>query len=183
MKYTRVYIDTNVIRDCIKRRRDYSISLMKSIRDRKIECVTSIFTLLELWNVEKDEDFFFKKVRQGVELNAILSSRRQKDLNDSELNEVNDRLDKFFREYDFIRQVQLMPEGWQFAFDIARTTNIEPSDILHLATALGEKCDLLITGDSPFIEEARRFLRTNKYALRIVKSKEAEGVIVQANPG
>jgi len=56
---------------------------------------------------EEEEDFFFKKVRQGVELNAIVSSRRQKDLNDSELNEVNDRLDKFFKECDFIRQVQL----------------------------------------------------------------------------
>ncbi|HUV45672.1 MAG TPA: hypothetical protein VMW45_01220 [Dehalococcoidia bacterium] len=102
-----VYIDTNVVRDCIKKRKDYSISLLKTVCERKIECITSIFTLLELWNLEKEEDFFFKKVRQGVELNAIVSSRRQKDLNDSELNEVNDRLDKFFKEYDFIRQVQL----------------------------------------------------------------------------
>ena len=177
MKYQKIYIDTNVVRDCIKRRRVYSISLLKIIRERRIECVTSIFTLLELWNLEKEEDFFFKKVRQGVELNAILSIRRQKNLNESELNEVNDRLDKFFKEYDFIRQVQLMPEGWQFAFDIARTTNIEPSDILHLATALGEKCDLFITMDDPFIKEAKRFLKTNKYSLKVVKSEEAEKLI------
>ena len=182
MKFQKVYIDTNVVRDCIKRRKDYSISLLKTVRQRKIECVTSIFTLLELWNLEKEEDFFFKKVRQGVELNAIVSSRRQKDLNDSELNEINDRLDKFFKEYDFIRQVQLMPEGWQFAFDIARTTNIEPSDILHLATALGEKCDLLITRDGPFIKEAKRFLRTNRYSLKVVKSEEAEKLIEQDTP-
>ena len=96
-----------MVRDCIKKRKDYSISLLKTVCERKIECITSIFTLLELWNLEKKEDLFFKKVRQGVELNAIVSSRRQKDLNDSELNEVNDRLDKFFKEYDFIRQVQL----------------------------------------------------------------------------
>jgi len=98
-----------VVRDCIKKRKDYSISLLKTVCERKIECITSIFTLLELWNLEREEeeDFFFKKVRQGVELNAIVSSRRQKDLNDSELNEVNDRLDKFFKECDFIRQVQL----------------------------------------------------------------------------
>ena len=102
-----VYIDTNVVRDCIKKRKDYSISLPKTVCERKIECITSIFTLLELSNLKKEEDFFFKKVRQGVELNAIVSSRRQKDLNDSESNEVNDRLDKFFKEYYFIRQVQL----------------------------------------------------------------------------
>jgi predicted nucleic acid-binding protein len=174
MKYQRVYIDTNVVRDCIKRRKDCSISLLKSIRQRKIECVTSVFTLLELWNLEKEDDFFFKKLRQGVELNVIVSNRRQKDLNVVELNEVNDLLDKFFREYDFIKQVQLMPEGWQFAFDIARTTNIEPGDILHLATALGEKCDLLVTRDGSFIKEARRFLRANKYSLRVVKAEEAE---------
>jgi len=174
MTYKKVYIDTNIIRDCIRRRKDSSITLMKEIREQKVECITSIFTLIELWNLEKQESFFFKKMRKHVELNAILSNRNQMDLNESELNDINDELDKFFREYNFVSTVQLVPEGWQFAFNIARTTNIQPGDILHLATALGERCDTLISGDDTFMKEAKKFIKNNKFHLRVVRSKQAE---------
>lgn len=177
MKYSKVYIDTNVIRDCIKRRKDYSISLMKIIRQRQMECITSIYTLLELWRVEKEEDFFFRMVRQGYDLNTILRQRSNKDLTDSELNEVNARLDRFFKEYDCVTPVQLVGEGWQFALDIARTTNIEPADIMHLATALGVKCDLLITGDGPFMAQAKQFITRNKYSLEVLDTQKAEAIL------
>ena len=176
MKYNKVYIDTNVIRDCIKRRKDYSLSLMKIIRQRQIECITSIYTLLELWRVEKEEDFFFKMVRQGYDLNTILRQRSNKDLTDSELNEVNARLDRFFKEYDCVTPVQLVGEGWQFALDITRTTNIEPADVMHLATALGEKCDILITGDSPFIARGKKFIKRNRHSLEILATQKAEAL-------
>jgi len=179
MKYHKVYIDTNVIRDCIKRRRDYSISLMRTIRQRQIECITSVFTLLELWRVEKEEYFFFKMVRKGYDLNHILSRRKYKNLNDSELNEVNEHLDRFFREYDCVHPVQLIGEGWQFALDIARTTNIETEDIIHLATALGERCDLLTTGDGSFRTQAARFIKRNGYSLNIIETSKAEGLLTQ----
>ena len=151
---------------------------MRTVRQCQVECITSIFTLLELWRVEKEEDFFYKMVRQGYDLNTILSRRKYKDLNDSELNEVNDRLDRFFREYDCVRPVQLIGEGWQFALDIARTTNIEPADIIHLATALGEKCDLLITGDGPFLSQARKFVKRNGYSLEVVETLKAENLLI-----
>jgi len=175
--YSKVYIDTNIIRDCIRRRQDCSLVLMKEIKERKVECITSIFTLIELWNLEKQESFFFKKMRKHIELNSILSNRNQMDLNEVELNDINDDLDKFFRDYNFITKVQLCPEGWQLAFNIARTTNIQPADILHLATALGERCDTLISGDAAFLKEAKQFTKNNRLHLRIVTSKQAEALI------
>lgn len=176
MKYSKVYIDTNVIRDCIKRRKDYSLSLMKIIRQRHIECITSIYTLLELWRVEKEESFFFRMVRQGYDLNTILRRRSNKDLTDSELNEVNSQLDRFFKEYDCVTPVQLVGDGWQFSLDIARTTNIEPADIMHLATALGVNCDLLVTGDGPFMAQAKLFIKRNKYSLEVLDTQKAEAI-------
>jgi predicted nucleic acid-binding protein len=176
VKFDKVYIDTNVIRDCIKRRKDYSLSLMKTIRQRQIECITSIYTLLELWRIEKEEDFFYRMIRQGYDLNTILRQRSNKDLTDSELNEVNARLDRFFKEYDCVTAVQLVEEGWQFALDIARTTNIEPADIMHLATALGERCDLLITGDGPFMVQAREFVERNRHSLEVFETEKAETI-------
>lgn len=179
MKYTKIYIDTNVIRDCIKRRKDYSISLMKLVRDNKIECVTSVFSLLELWRIEKEEEYFYKKVRSGWELNSIISGRRNKDLTDTELNQVNDRLDKFFKEYSFIQKVQLEGAGWQFAVDIARTTNFEPADIMQLATAMGEGCQLVVTGDDPFITEAKKFISQNKHTIEIIETSKAEDLLMK----
>ena len=177
MKYDKIYIDTNVIRDCIKRRKDYSLSLMKIIRQRKIECITSIYSLMELWRVEKEEDFFYRMVRQGYDLNSILRQRSDKNLTDSELNEVNARLDRFFKEYDYVTPVQLVGEGWQFALDISRTTNIEPADVMHLATALGEKCNLLITGDDSFITRGKKFIKRNKHSLEILATQKAEALL------
>lgn len=177
MRYKKIYIDTNVIRDCIKRRKDYSLSLMKIIRKQNIESITSIFTLLELWRVEKEEDFFFRMVRQGYDLNSILRQRSNKDLTDSELNAVNKRLDTFFKEYDCITPVQLDEEGWQFAVDITRTTNIEPADVMHLATALGVGCDLLITNDNPFMTQAIEFIKNNRYSLEVLDTQKAESVL------
>jgi predicted nucleic acid-binding protein len=178
MKYNKVYIDTNVIRGCVRRRPDFSPSLLKAIRQQNLQCITSIFTLLELWRIEKEEDFFFKMVHQGYDLNAILRQRGDLKLTDTELNEINSRLDKFFNEYDYIPPVQLIGEGWQFAVDIARTTNVQPADIIHLATALGEKCDLLVTNDSPFTTQAKKFLKRNSYTLEILDVECAEAALI-----
>lgn len=174
MSYRKIYLDTNIIRDCIKRRKDISLTLLKEISSRKIECITSIFTLLELWNIEKQEAFFFKAIRKGTDLNSIIRNRNQMNLNESELNEINEELDIFFNEYNQISTVQLASEGWKFAFKITRTTSIGPGDILQLATALGENCDVIISNDSYFSKEAKKFVSDNNFFLEIVDSKQAE---------
>jgi len=95
-------------------------------------------------------------------------------LNESDLNEINEELDRFFVEYNQITTVQLAQEGWNFAFAIARTTSIGPADILQLATALGEKCDVLISNDSYFSKEAKKFVSANNFLLQILDSRQAE---------
>ena len=174
MSYPKIYLDTNIIRDCIKRRKDISLTLLKEINVRNIECITGIFTLLELWNIEKQEAFFFKAIRKGSDLNTIIRNRHQMYLNESDLNEINEELDRFFAEYNQITTVQLAQEGWKFAFAIARTTSIGPADILQLATALGEKCDVLISNDSYFSKEAKKFVSANDFLLQILDSRQAE---------
>jgi len=178
MKYNKVYIDTNVIRGCVRRRPDFSPALLKAIHRQNLQCITSIFTLLELWRIEKEEDFFFKMVHRGYDLNTILRERGDPRLTDSELNEINSRLDKFFNEHDYITPVQLVGDGWQFALDIARTTNVQPADIIHLATALGEQCDLLVTNDSPFTSQAKQFVKRNGYTLEILDVERAEAALI-----
>jgi len=68
MSYPKIYLDTNIIRDCVKRRKDISLTLLKEISVRNIECVTGIFTLLELWNVEKQEAFSLKQLERALTL-------------------------------------------------------------------------------------------------------------------
>lgn len=175
----RVYLDTNVCRDCIKNRSKISkesIHLMGIIKDRRWECVTSAFTIMELYDIEKDDLFINKKLRQGLDINSILRQRNDKDLSESDLEEVNERISGFYEEYDFIKFHQLDgEEGWEIAQITSGQTNLSSTDCIHFAVALGSECDLLITSDQNFIEEATRFLKqwNVRDRLRICKPKDA----------
>ena len=52
---------------------------------------------------------------------------------------------------------------------------------MQLATALGEKCDLFITGDSSFASEAKEFVEINKHTLEIVETSKAEGLLTKSD--
>ena len=174
-----IYLDTNVCRDCIKNRSKKakdSIHLLGIIKDRKWECVTSTFTFMELYDIEKDELFFNKKVRLGWEINKILRERRHKDLSDSDLKEVEERIAGFYDEHNFIEFHQLDGEkGWEIAEIISNTTNLSAADSIHLAVAWGSACDLLVTSDQDFIDETTRFFQENEFwgQMRICKPIEA----------
>jgi len=178
-----IYLDTNVCRDCIKNRSKKtkdSVHLMGIIKDQRWECITSTFTFMELYDIEKDDYFFYKKQRLGWDINAILRERRYKDLSDSDLNEVHERISGFFDEYDFIKFHQLDgEEGWEIAEMMNSTTNLSAADSIHLAVAWGTACDLLITSDQGLIDEATKFLKENDLwnDMRICKPYEAVKVV------
>ena len=178
-----IYLDTNVCRDCIKNRSKKakdSIHLLGIIKDRKWECITSTFTFMELYDIEKDELFFNKKLRLGWEVNKILRERRHKDLSDSDLGEVQERIGEFYDEHNFIKFHQIDGEkGWETAEIISNNTNLSAADSIHLAVAWGSACDLLVTSDQDFIDETTRFFQENDFweQMRICKPIEAVKVV------
>jgi len=166
MKTTKIkiYIDTNVVRDCTEGRDKDSIHLIETVRDLKIECVTSIFTLMELLDTKKDDIFFNKKLSQKMEINTIIRQRGNKDLNIYDFEELSNYIsNKFFTTYSFIQPVNITrDESWDLALYISRNSNMSASDIIHLVTAWESKCNILVTNDSQFIKSAAELLKREK---------------------
>jgi predicted nucleic acid-binding protein len=154
-----IYVDTNICRDCIKNRNYDSIDLLCIIRERGWECITSIFTLMESLDNEKDDSFFHKKVRLGWEVNKINRERYHKDLNKEDLEECGDRVKCFFRSYNFIEPRTLTDEGWDFALDLSTKSNLSAADVIHFAVALFSKCNLIVTSDEEFIKHSTTLLK------------------------
>ena len=161
-----IYLDTNICRDCIRNRSKTaheSIYLMQIIKNKKWNCITSAFTLMELYDIEKDDLFFNKKLRQGWDINKIIRSRNHKDLNQFDMNEIEDKIRIFYKEYPVNFHVLEGVEGWTLANEICASTNLSAPDSIHLAVAIGSTCHVLVTSDQEFINEGRKFLQqTNR---------------------
>lgn len=160
-KKLKVYVDTNIVRDCTEGRDKDSVHLVETIRDLKIECVTSIFSLMELLDTKKDDLFFSKKLSQKMEINEILRRRRNKDLNMYDLEELSKYLElRFFKTYPFIQPVNITrDESWSLALSISASSNLSANDTVHLVTAWESKCNILVTNDEQFIKSATSLLR------------------------
>ena len=76
-----------------------------------------------------------------------------------ELNEVYSDLQNRLQE---ISRNLIFPEPtsslMSMAEDISAATNIESTDVFHLATALEYGCDILVSGDSDFVRLAREYI-------------------------
>lgn len=68
----KLYLDTNVLRDCLKRRNLETLRLLEIIREKRLECVTSVFSVMELIDTEKDDFFFNDHLKKGLEISKIL---------------------------------------------------------------------------------------------------------------
>ena len=145
---------------------------MGTIKDGEWYCMTSAFTLMELYDLEKEDLFFNKKQRQGLDINSILRQHQHKDLSESDLEEVKDRIHSFYDEYNFINFHALEGnEGWALANTVSEQTNLSAPDCIHLAVAIGSNCHVLVTSDQEMINEGSKFLKENNlwYQMRLSK--------------
>lgn len=157
-KKPNIYVDTNICRDCIRGRNKDSIHLMETVRDKKWECKTSIFSFMELIDIEKDDIFLTKKLTKGWEINHILRQRYDKDLKNDDFNECGERIKNFFEKYRFILPVGLTNEGWDLALNISSQSNLSAPDVIHLATAWQSKCNIIVSSDENLIKNGERIL-------------------------
>ena len=174
-----IYIDTNICRDCIKGRGLSSINLMNTIRDNKWNCITSVFTFMELIDIEKDDLFFHKKNRLGWEVNKIIRERYHKDLGIDDFKEISQHVRAFYNTYNFIEILTLGKEGWSQAFSTSMYSNLSESDIIHLEIAWESGADVLVTSDEDFIRHGTKLLKEEKMEnqLKICRPTDVIGVL------
>lgn len=133
---------------------------MEFIKKKKWRCVTSTFSIMELQDTEKDYIFFTRKIREGWEINEILSARRQINLNEATLARITKGIDKFLEKYKFLETWDLeKDDDWILANIISSSTNLSAQDSIHLATAFIVGSNLIVTHDNHFKKEAETFIK------------------------
>ena len=133
---------------------------METIKDKKWECATSLFTLLEVLDVKKDTKFIMNKLGEGYTIKWILRKRYERDLSDSEMEKIYEKMyNNFFERYKFVEFYWLTIGGWEKAIEMSRKTNISSVDMIHLVTAYEANCDFLVTSDKFFCKQALKFIK------------------------
>ncbi|USN95095.1 MAG: PIN domain-containing protein [Candidatus Nomurabacteria bacterium] len=164
----KLYLDTNVIRDYLENRNTNSIQLLELARHKGWECVTSAFTMMEVADLEQDSIFFQKTViRKKWDADKFLRERRQKELTDSDYQDLEEYLDVVPVRLPFLTFFNLSEDGWQIAQYIASHSVLSAVDTIHLATAYSAKSDIVVTNDSGFIKHGNKILEKSKRAGQI----------------
>lgn len=183
MTMPNIYFDTNVLRDCIKHRNDQTIHVVETARDKNWLCHSSIFSIMELLDVRKDEIFVLKRLQDGSEINQVLRERFDKNLTKEDFKQINDEIENFFKTHKFVKFMPLTDDGWNLAAEISSTSSISAADALHLATALKTGCDLLVTSDEVFIKNARKLISSNKLKLQVCRPNQALSILEKLSKG
>lgn len=156
-----LYLDTGVLVDVIRDIGD-SFKLLGLARKKQWVISTSSFAVMEMLDIEQEDAFFRVKVAQGMTARWAMRNRTKRDLPKNELADIYKRIrDKLAALYDFIDYWELTPAGLDEAVKFAKESNISAPDCIHLATATEAGCDLLVTTDEFFREEAKQYLPTS----------------------
>lgn len=184
-----LYLDTCVILDYLDKE-EHSVVLINSARKRKWQTRTSTFGMIELAEHRRNEIFLWHRLSNKRSLNAVLKAirnprkkKRLKDFQFSELSswleeDIQDNLPKFQSLDLATSDREDVQSGWQLAYDLSISTNLNSKDNIHLATAiaasLNNECDFFITRDGDLYEEAKRVVTELKIKqkLNVLKPKE-----------
>ncbi|MBL7209801.1 MAG: type II toxin-antitoxin system VapC family toxin [Dehalococcoidia bacterium] len=151
-----LYLDTNIILDFVHNRWKPSVDLFEKIRARNWQCTTSHFSALEMLDSEQFEVCIQKMRLKGLSWTQVMSripERRGKKygLSAQQLTTVyEDLFDSISLIKDCVTFVYPHQELWIDAERYLYSTNIGARDAIHLATANGYGCNILITRDKHF---------------------------------
>lgn len=158
-----IYIDTCIARDVTATRNADSIELMTRIKREGWACSISIFGLMELIGIEKEDIFIRRKhYIEKATLDELISARRNLDLKSDEFEKCYQYIQQFMDNYSFVEIRGLDNDGWSLAAVIATNCNLHATDVIHLATAWQADCDIIVTNDTFFIKEAARYLKKDR---------------------
>lgn len=158
------YLDVNVILDAIYDRRPSSSQFISRISSENWTAITSPFSILEMLEAQKADKWAADLLARGLtffQVQRRLGERRtgRSRLNRQALDQVygnlRSRLQTISQHLTFPAPTSSL---MNLAEDISASTNIESTDIFHLATALEYGCDILLSGDSDFVGLARDYI-------------------------
>jgi len=168
------YIDTNVALDYITARNREAILVLDKIKEKNWKCISSSFLAMELADYKKDSLFVIDKaIEKKWEMRKILRETYNKDLRRGDFEKVLDWFNEFRKEYNNIEIFDFLKtsDDWQGAQGISFNSNLNAPDAIHLTSAMlgaiGGNCQIMITNDKHFIQEARRIIGEYKLSSKL----------------
>ncbi|VVB85907.1 PIN domain protein [uncultured archaeon] len=152
MKPLKFYIDTVVFLDFLEGRKEKSIQFITNLLDDDDWIgYTSWFTLLELIENKQVMMHMMKlALDEHLTLNEIVRKREQRRLSEEPLKYAVDVVDRLFKNNKI--NIDTPKENvFSRAKQLQSKINISAKDVIHVATALENKCDFFITGDTDLI--------------------------------
>ena len=159
-----IYLDVNVILDSVDARRPAASVLLDRIRENSWSAITSPFSILEMLEAKKSDKWAEILLGRGMSFFQVqrrLGERRtgQSRLSRQSLNEVYQDLQAKLQPIsEFVTFPAPSSSLMNRAEDISAATNIEATDVFHLATAIEFGCDILVSGDNDFIKLAQGYI-------------------------
>jgi len=173
-----VYFDTTFIID-LSIGKKLPCSILEEAKKNNWKHYCSVFGIMECLDIMQENFFFTKNIKLGKSIKRILHKRRERDLSDKELEDLQQKLVNTFLKpqninYGFMFDVQ----GWSNCIKVVRESNINSSDAIHLVTAIALNCDILLTSDGPFIEEGNKYLeKISKNQLRLCRPEQYSQIL------
>jgi predicted nucleic acid-binding protein len=176
----RIYVDTNILQAASMRRSTPEVFFIENAKREKWSIFTSIHTVMELLDAEKDRQFLMKCIiDKGLDVSTFLAKRKSKNLSKEHLTDLSAKINNFFFTNRFIEVINIKDSDWNLVKKIGESSNLHSSDILHLVTAWVSNCQLLVTNDDEFIIEGNRVLEQENVHenLRICRLNDVETTI------
>ena len=148
------YLDTNVLIDIIRERRMSSTEFFNKAISNKHRCLTSVFSFMEIAELEKCQFYAELLVKEKEDINRICRSYRNCDLEPEMLESVESRVNNVVN-IDALEQFSFDKDGWEDALRLAFTTNISAPDCIHIATFNITGADYFVTSDSDLAKSAK----------------------------
>src|SRR3989338_1592075 len=168
------YIDSNIALDYITARNRETILVLNKIKDKDWKCVSCSFLAMELADYKKDSLFVIDKaIEKKWEMRKILRETYNKDLRRGDFEKVLDWFNGFKQEYNNLELYDFLKtsDDWQGAQGISFNSNLNAPDAIHLTTAIlgaiGGYCQIMITNDKQFSQEARRIIDDYKLTRKL----------------
>ncbi len=148
------YLDTNILIDIIRSRRLSSTDFFNKAISFDHRCVTSVFSFMEIAELEKSQSYAEQLVKQKEDINKICRSYRNCSLDLKMLKAVEDTI-KSIDHLKEIEQISFDKDGWDEALKLAFSTNISAPDCIHIATFNIADVDYFVTSDSDLVKFAK----------------------------
>ena len=163
-----IYIDTNVLRDILEKRRPYSLFLNELSAGGEYRLTTTIVTLYETFLSESNR--FKEGKKLGIYLDVLLESMKNVMFQFITVARIEGLMLRIPGPEEFSKSSVR-------AFDLMRQFKIDPTDSLHIALACEYKTNFFTTYDNEVLK--MNSILFKKYGIKILRPESFVPVIYE----